>query len=324
MLNTFSIFDFDQTVTKEHTFATKQLAWFEPDHIPITLYNLGKKDALKNKKVGVTNFFKHDDEHLSAIATYHDNPMFIAGFIAALLGKELSFIKTIYSETHPITAINFYTVEGMDTPFLISYIPVSGDAFKATLSSLNGKKDQVLFLRNTLLDEKLMSDNAIINFYDDRPLNFESVKSIPLINSYLVSDSNDTFSITDISLCTLPVPKIPENNLIELPIPQPIQPLPEKDTPLEEVNSAKPISASFFMQLMGSPLPAIVGGLLLIAGLAALSVGLLGASVAVIATTTIGALMVAGGTGLIAHSIFSPKIKPVTEHIDEKKLHASL
>ena len=54
---------------------------------------------------------KHDELQTSAIATYHNNPAFIAGNVAALLNKKLTLAETRHSKA-PTVAIDIYTIEG--------------------------------------------------------------------------------------------------------------------------------------------------------------------------------------------------------------------
>lgn len=95
--------------------------------------------------MGIEAVLKHNNnDELTAIATYHNNPAYIAGYISRILGKELVFQETFYS-TQPTTAINVYQVAGIERPFLISYLPDLGDAFQTKMNQLAGKNNQINF-----------------------------------------------------------------------------------------------------------------------------------------------------------------------------------
>ena len=193
---TYNIFDFDNTLTIKHTFAFHSRESFYDPSDDIML--AGEKDAKRNLKEGIGVVFKHDLEHLTAIATYHNNPLYIAGFVAGLLKKKLTYIETHESGTLG-TAIDRYAVEGTDLPFLISYITGTDDSFTDTMLQLqkHGKNDQINALRRILLRDRLIEESSVINFYDDTPENFSKAKLLPQLNGYLIERENATFTIQE-------------------------------------------------------------------------------------------------------------------------------
>lgn len=262
-----SFFDFDQTLTKRHTFAQFGLDDEPNEETKAKSFKEGQEQARGNKKTGIAEHFFHDNNHLTAIATYHNNPDFIAGFISGLLDKEVTLLKTVLSETKPTTAINYYTIAGEEAPLLISYIPAY-KTFNETLSELQGKNEQITHLRKTLIEDKLIDEGNIINFYDDTKENFEKAKALPNINRFLVAKNNPSFEVIQEA---------------------------------KAVHQKKPISANFFMQVMSSTPAKIFGGLLLIAGLAALTLGSLGLGGVIAGLALIPSIaLVAGGTSLSA------------------------
>jgi hypothetical protein len=185
------IFDFDRTITKQHTFAGKCL---KRDGADEGQYALGKLDAKDNTKDGVAALLTHTDEEISAIATYHNNPHYVAGYIAHILEKELTHEKTIFMET-PSLAMNFYHVEEVSKPFIISYIPEAGKMFDQTLEVLGNKNKQIEWLRDTMITKGYMLENAIIDFYDDSRPNFEGAKRLKYVNSYWISTTCMVFTV---------------------------------------------------------------------------------------------------------------------------------
>lgn len=199
------IFDFDQTLTKRHTFGSHDIDWYKGIDGSIDqaeVYEKGKRYADGERKQDIEAYFSHDKENLSTIATCHNNPTFIAGFISRILGKELVLTTTALSETHPVVAINAYTVgpkEEGNPPLLICYIPSVREEFNAakTLLDETGKNTQILFLRATLKTLGLVTDDDVIDFYDDAPNNFEHAKTLPRVNSRLISPKKPQFTIVD-------------------------------------------------------------------------------------------------------------------------------
>ncbi len=185
------IFDFDLTLTRAHTFGMTDG------------YETGKENAKSNIKIQANEYFLHDVDHLSSIATYHNDPAFIAGFVAELLGKELTFIETIASDVHG-TAIDRYAVMGLDTPFLISYISTrDGEEYAAIVKRLcvHGKNEQLLSLRRVLLNEAWVEEGSVFDFYDDSENNYQCASQLPQINSYLVSAECPMFTVVEKHLC---------------------------------------------------------------------------------------------------------------------------
>lgn len=178
-LNVLNIFDFDLTLTKNHTFSTYCLDnWNKPFE---ECYKEGQRHAEGNLKKSCISAFKHDDIHeLSAIASYHNNPHFIAGYVSKILKKNLLFQRCKLSQDPdvPQTAVNFYSVEGIEKPFLISYIPEKGDNFSRRMEDLCGKNEQILFLKTILQKKGYISDEVIINFYDDSSVNCRAAESL--------------------------------------------------------------------------------------------------------------------------------------------------
>jgi hypothetical protein len=302
MAHVISIFDFDQTVTIKHTFYRFALVTYPDSGSQLSHYEAGRANAEQNMKQGVRERLKHNLEHLSAIATYHNNPAFIAGFIARILGNELKFNKTVFSDVSPRTAIDYYSVEGIETPFLISYIPAANDEFDKTLAQLHGKNEQLTHLKQIFLTEKWIPDNSVINYYDDSYVNFQCAIPLSLINRHYVDPVMSEFTILATVECELAA----ERN--------------DDDSEFVAANGndsspvmMTPISTGFFMQVISSEAAEVIGGLLLIAGLAALIAGTLGvagaiagfAGVAAIATAAGGAVAAVVGAGMLRHSIFS-------------------
>ncbi|VEB39001.1 Uncharacterised protein [Legionella sainthelensi] len=200
MAKKITILDFDQTVSIQHTFSEHCLENHHNQSVT-DIYELGKNHAAQNVKMGIEAVLKHNDnDELTAIATYHNNPAYIAGYISRILGKELVFQETFYS-TQPTTAINVYQVAGIERPFLISYLPDLGDAFQTKMNQLAGKNNQINFLTQVLNHKSQIDKNSIINFYDDTQKNYTNAKELSKVNSFWVQGNNSSFSLQERHFC---------------------------------------------------------------------------------------------------------------------------
>ncbi len=190
-----AIFDFDCTLTKDHTFNDHAIERALPAQ---NQYTLGQTEGKKNIKNGVDVVLNHDEQDLSAVATYHNNPEFVAGNISAILKKELTLVDTIRktivnagSSEKTEIAINIYKVVGIDKPFLISYLPHKGNAFQSAMRILENKNAQISAIREFWLAKGFIKGTDNIDFYEDSSTNFNAAKSLDYINGYLVTASNE-------------------------------------------------------------------------------------------------------------------------------------
>jgi hypothetical protein len=181
-----NIFDFDETISVKHTFHDYKMEKKGHEN----QYELGKRHAKNNTKSNIDLFFKHNDhQHTCAIATYHNNPQFIAGYVAHILNKELHLENVIESHNSPKTSINQYKIEGIDKPFFISYIPETGTAFGQKTKDLRNKNKQLSALREVLLKEGIILETWDIHFYDDTQKNYDGASELNFVNSYSVTKS---------------------------------------------------------------------------------------------------------------------------------------
>ena len=87
---TYNIFDFDQTLTQHHTFSEFCLDRY-PDASIAT--HAGQANAKAYKKKDAELYLKHDLEHFSAIATYHNNPKLARHLMQQVTNKPEKTIK---------------------------------------------------------------------------------------------------------------------------------------------------------------------------------------------------------------------------------------
>lgn len=185
------IFDFDLTMSKTHTFANHCIDRYQGQD-PSLIYQVGKRLAANLLKSNIP--FAHDANHLSAIATFHNNPALIAGVIAHVLGKELQLVETLTSE-EPLVAVNVYQVEDEERPFLVSYIPEVGSAFQERMGQLGNKNHQIKFLQRILLQQQQITPSTTFEFYEDTNENYLAAQQLPGMNCHLVGKFNPQFTI---------------------------------------------------------------------------------------------------------------------------------
>lgn len=207
MSKTVIFWDFDQTLTIRHTFAEYERGCFLNGETDSELYVLGKQHFENNRKifpedtdVKAPPLFAHDDQHaISAIATFHNNPSFIAGFVSKKLHQELMLHHIIYSDTTPLVAVSFYAVGRLNTPFLISWIPAIGHDFAETIGKLQSqhiyKNHQLSLLRQNLIPDYL-EPTALIHFCDDSVANVDVAATLPFpLVGYYVDPQQSRLSL---------------------------------------------------------------------------------------------------------------------------------
>lgn len=161
MTNT-RIWDFDLTVTKHHTF--NRTNFYGPEN---------------NIKEGIEKIFKHNAEEICAIATYHNDPVYIKSYVEKLLGTELTLDKTIVKDH---TVLSVYSIPGKNLPpILISTIknesPEDYNDHQIYLRE-HGKNIQIRHIMNYLQDAEVIGAENSIDFYDDDVNNYNKASEL--------------------------------------------------------------------------------------------------------------------------------------------------
>lgn len=191
----FSIFDFDWTITIQHTYKATAVESGELTGFSEAEYERGRMDAKTNTRSGLLDYLRHDDEeNTCAIATFHNNHPMVAAYIAELFQRKATFLSTQISEDG-LCAISFYALDGINKPFPVSWIPASGVAFGATLAKLGDNKNcQLEFLRRVMQESGLIKTDEPMHFYDDTPRNCEFAKALPLVEVHQVQRYGAAFT----------------------------------------------------------------------------------------------------------------------------------
>lgn len=195
------ISEFDFTLTIDDTFASCSQA----DHAlksPIEIYALGEEDAERNLKQGLAEHFDLARGDSIAIASFHNNPNYIAGHLARLLRCKLTLVDTCFIDSKKTMAIKQYRAEGYDKPVLISYIPAIGRTRSTYIAGLKNKNPQITFLRNKMLELGMMTREDTIDYFDCDELYCEHAKSMDNIRCHLIDVKSSVFS--DISATPAP------------------------------------------------------------------------------------------------------------------------
>ncbi|PUT39029.1 hypothetical protein DIZ81_11515 [Legionella taurinensis] len=125
-----------------------------------------------NIKAGVTKLFIHDETHIAAIASYHNDPDYIKRYIEVILNTPLTLRERI--DTYADNVLSVYNIQSMPMPLIIS--TVKGDEFNARVARLkvtgkNAQIGQVLQYLETV--EKIPLAEAVeVEFYDDDEKNY--------------------------------------------------------------------------------------------------------------------------------------------------------
>jgi hypothetical protein len=190
-----SIVDFDLTLTIEHTFPTCNI-----DAVPAkiasnesSLITLGAKHAVTNLREGVKAHpvLSLEGDSIFSIATHHNNPHFVAGYIQEILGKSVTpfagaeGIKQIRENVR--IGIKSYAVTGSEKLLLIAYIPERGQAFRTTRTQLQGKNEMISALLVIWQNLGLWPQRKV-NFYDDDEVNIDCARDFlaPEVGEILV------------------------------------------------------------------------------------------------------------------------------------------
>ena len=194
------ISDFDLTLTKSHTFQTRRFEYFA-DFKPNEIFNYGFQDSLNFKKNNIpTQLFNFNNDNLLSIATYHNNPDYIAGFMSGILGKRIDVNGVIYTHYYnkPGPSIKAYKVEGTDKSLLISYLDAQSGYFNALINSLNGKDEQLFHLAQVAGWLELVDAKTHCDFFEDTEKNYHiatQFKDLPNFNAHLVSNETPEFVV---------------------------------------------------------------------------------------------------------------------------------
>ncbi|KTC97727.1 hypothetical protein [Legionella erythra] len=156
------IFDFDWTITREHTFNRTHL------HAPET-----------NIKGGISRLFIHDENNLAAIASYHNDPDYIKRYIEFILGTPLTLKERM--DAFEDNVLSVYALESVSTPLIIS--TVKSDQFNTRVGRLKetGKNVQINHVLQYLETARTISlaEAIEVEFYDDDENNYRKAYELP-------------------------------------------------------------------------------------------------------------------------------------------------
>jgi hypothetical protein len=195
-MTTVAIFDFDLTITKSHTFREHSIRTPKAgeEQKKVTTFNeqyvVGKSDAENNTKSDILDYLKNRDQQMRGIATHHNNPHFIAGYIAYLHQRELEFVK--YHSKEDDKAINEYRFVDTEESFFISYIDAYGPEFNRVKNSAssNNKNNQIADIARMI-----NSENQAVEYYDDMCTACRDSILLGYVSANVVNSSSPTFKV---------------------------------------------------------------------------------------------------------------------------------
>ncbi|HHF7346448.1 TPA: hypothetical protein ACPSKB_003231 [Legionella feeleii] len=170
------IFDFDKTISIEHTMHNPAL--YHPE---------------SNTKSGLQKTVVHNDQEICAIATFHKDPEYVLSYLLPVLGLTENDITRCELESltdHQLTKVY---LKNCKYPLIIS-TPLTDD-YKAHLLALawSGKNTQIRDIISQLppCDE--------YHFYDDTEKNYSTATLLDTLHCYWVEEDNVEFKISKTS-----------------------------------------------------------------------------------------------------------------------------
>lgn len=204
-ISQLNIFDFDQTISKQHTFGESRVKAKQDLNVSLercqARIKLGADRAGPNLKKDLPReLFSLEGGNLFAIATYHNNPDHIAGYLQQLLAEKITPTDEIHYSEDPVVAVRVYKIEGSDKPLLISYLPATGDDFQALIKKLDGKNNQINLLKKVALDKELVNGSTHYDFFDDSEANIKQARKgfdESNLTAHHIDKNNYSFSLVD-------------------------------------------------------------------------------------------------------------------------------
>ena len=182
------IFGFDQTLTIRPTSVD--------NHINKLVVKLNEEEEILRGEQHAANnlkdfshypgLFRLDEGHIFAIATFHTNPHFVAGYLRRILGRKLVYHSTTWKDGSQI-GISQYTDSGSQKPVLICF------NHPAILPQAVNKYAHVLLLKERLTELNAI-ENAVevTNFYDNTLYD-----RLPNTAHHIVNINSDKFDVSD-------------------------------------------------------------------------------------------------------------------------------
>lgn len=188
-----SIYGFDLTLTKDNTFQASSLdERFDSPYAAEYVY--GKTHARDNIKDGFQEHLRQNAARSIAIATFHNNPNFIAGYLASILNKNLAWSSTSMHGSDPHIAIDRFHIEGEEQPVLISYIPQTDEQLAQAIVKLGNKNTQIRYLRDLMISAGLTTREERVHFYDSKKIHIEHAKELSWVEGHWIHPTKPVFS----------------------------------------------------------------------------------------------------------------------------------
>jgi len=229
-ISQLNIFDFDQTISNHHTFHGASVKANKDLNVSLdrqeARIKVGAQKAVSNLKQNLPQeLFSLEGANLFAIATYHNNPDYIAGYLQHFLGKNIAPTDEVHYSEEPVVAVRIYKIEGSEKPLLISYLPATGQDFNELMGKLDCKNNQINLLQKVALEKQIINGSTHYDFFDDSGANITAARKVfdeSNLTAHHIDKNNCSFSLrdnsTDINLA-IERSKIAANEFASSPIP---------------------------------------------------------------------------------------------------------
>lgn len=190
-----AIFTFAYTLTKYGVARYKNLATNFSDKTWDSLYQQGNKDAKKNVKTDIDKFFKHHQHQMSMVITNSYHPAYIGGYIAHILGKELTLMDINTRGRKLKIGIAAFKVADCDRPILIAYLENNGHEVHKELDTFHLKSKLLTALQKRIIHDGWLKE-PIFALYDNSYHDLNTVlQTIPNIKTLLICPANHHFTL---------------------------------------------------------------------------------------------------------------------------------
>ena len=179
----YRIFNFEQTITqKPIPKGVGRTATHELNY-NADAFQMGMQDAASGgMKEGLPRvFLKMDEDHAFCVATYHNSPEYIAGFMGHVLGKKVTPVWFGSNSNVDSVMVGGYRIDGQTQPLLIAYMLKKDKDLGAavqTLQASKGKNTHIEELRIWANNKKLVDDGTFYDFFDASEQDLEKARAL--------------------------------------------------------------------------------------------------------------------------------------------------
>lgn len=172
------IFDFDQTITQQHTYKDRSLL------------------AENNIKTGVKEQFLHDDQNLCAIATFHEDPQYVLTYLLYLLNlnqEDVSKEETKLVE--PDHQLLILSLKGKKHPLIIASPQTKADDrefYKSKIKKFTAENSKNKMLESLIAALPVCSHYS---YYEDSLNLYNAARCLDKFHCFRIEAENTEFTV---------------------------------------------------------------------------------------------------------------------------------